>query len=208
MPDETPTRPAGTPDRRGHQGGGDGGDSPLQARAAFIKNWDWESVTGINRGTCARGGAQHGINSEAGGACAEGWERQRGIVATLGETLDYLKSCHRQAPFLFFNGNTFSFIGRELALALFSDLPAVRKKEVASVIAHYIAGVLDRDLMVEMVGSLTQSTGFAPGDRVKTMRGSLRGIIVRVLEDGRVAVRPDGGTSELLSLPESLLPDD
>ena len=208
MSDETPTRSAGTPDRRRHQGSGDGGDSPLQARAAFIKNWDWESVTGINRGTCARGGAQHGINSEAGGACAEGWERQRHTVVTLGETLDFLKSCHRQAPFLFFNGNTFSFIGRELALALFSDLPAVRKKEVASVIAHFIAGVLDRHLMVETVKSLTHSVGLAPGDRVKTLRGSLRGVITRVLEDGRVAVRPDGGASELISLPESLLPDD
>jgi len=40
------------------------------------------------------------------------------------------------------------------------------------------------------------------------MRGSLRGVITRVLDDGRVAVRPDGGMSELLSLPESLLPDE
>ena len=208
MPDETPTRSSGTPDRRGHQGGGDGGDSPLQARAAFIKNWDWESVAGINRGTCARGGAQHGINPEAGGACAEGWERQRHAVVTLGETLDFLKSCHRQAPFLFFNGNTFSFIGRELALALFSDLPPVRKKEIASVIAHYIAGVLDREAMVEAVASLTHSVGLAPGDRVKTMRGSMRGVITRVLEDGRLAVRADGSASELFCLPESLLPDD
>jgi len=40
------------------------------------------------------------------------------------------------------------------------------------------------------------------------LRGSLRGVITRVLDDGRVAVRPDGATSELLSLPESLLLDD
>jgi hypothetical protein len=43
---------------------------------------------------------------------------------------------------------------------------------------------------------------------VKTLRGSLRGVIIRMLDDGRVAVRPDGTTGELLSLPESLLPDD
>jgi hypothetical protein len=63
---------------------------------------------------------------------------------TLAETLDFLFRCHRRAPFLFFNGNTFATIGRELALALFSDLPPSRKREVSSAIAHYIAGVLDR----------------------------------------------------------------
>jgi hypothetical protein len=40
MPDETPPRPAGTPDDGGHHGGGAGEQSPLQARAAFFKNWN------------------------------------------------------------------------------------------------------------------------------------------------------------------------
>ena len=93
-------------------------------------------------------------------------------------------------------------------MALFSDLPAVRKKEVASVIAHYIAGVLDRAAMVETVESLTQGVSFAPGDRVKTLRGTLRGVVVRILDDGRVAWRPDGAAGELMALPESLEPDE
>jgi hypothetical protein len=33
-------------------------------------------------------------------------------------------------------------------------------------------------------------------------------VIVRVLDDGRVAVRADGATSELFCLPKSLLLDD
>jgi hypothetical protein len=87
-------------------------------------------------------------------------------------------------------------------------LPAVRLKQLTSAVAHYVAGVLDREAMVAMIDELFRSASFGVGDRVKTMRGSLRGVITRVLEDGRVAVRPDQGTSELLSLPESLLPDD
>ena len=208
MPDETPIGPSRTTDGRGHHGGGGGEHSPLQARAAFLKNRGWESVVSFNRGACARGGAQHGINPEAGGACGEDWERQRGEVTTLAETLDFLRSCHRLAPFLFLNGNTFALIGREIGLALFSDLPPTRKREVASAIGHYIAGVLDREAMVTIVDELCRSATLAVGDRVKTMRGSLRGVIARVLEDGRVAVRADGSTSELLCLPESLLPDD
>lgn len=108
------------------------------------------------------------------------------------------------APFLFFNGNTFSAIGRELALALFSDLPAIRKREVGSAVAHYIAGVLDREAMIEVVESLCESAGFRVGDRVQTLRGSARGVIVRLLEDGRVVWMPEGVAGELVTLPEAL----
>jgi hypothetical protein len=122
---------------------------------------------------------------------------------TLLETFQFLKSCHRLAPFLFFNCNTFAEIGRALATALFSDLPFHRRKEAASAVAHFITGVLDEDLMVEMVNSLSQSADLKAGDRVKT----LRGVIVRLLDDGRVVWRPDGTQSELSALPESLLPE-
>jgi hypothetical protein len=207
MADETETGPAGAPDSGGHSPSRGGVSSPLQARAAFVKNWDWQSVVSINRGACARGRAQHGTNSETGGACAQEWETLRSQVLTLAETLDRLRGFHRKAPFLFFNGNTFATIGRELSFALFSDLAPGRKREVGSAVAHYIAGVLGRESMVEIVESLCESAAFKPGDRVKTLRGSARGVIVRFLPDGRLAWRPDGTQSELTALPESLLPD-
>jgi len=47
-----------------------------------------------------------------------------------------------------------------------------------------------------------------PVVRVKSRRGFLRGVILRVLEDGRVGVRADESAIELLALPESLLPED
>jgi hypothetical protein len=206
MADETPPRPAGTPDRRGHPGGGGGYQSPLQARAAFIKNWDWQSVAYINRGTCERGRAQHGFNSETADACEREWEQKHHSIFALGEVLDFLKSFHRRAPFLFFNGNTFAAIGRQLMGALFGDLPTSRQREIASAAAHYIAGVMDREAMVEMVNTLSQTTDFKPGDRVKTLRGSARGVVVRTAADGRIVWRLDGG-GELLALPEDLLPE-
>jgi hypothetical protein len=48
---------------------------------------------------------------------------------------------------------------------------------------------------------------FGPGVRVRTLRGSARGVVRRVLDDGRIAWLPDGGSMELLALPESLLPE-
>jgi hypothetical protein len=140
MADETETGSTRTPDGGGHSQSRRGISSPLQTRAAFVKNWDWQSVVSINRGACERSRAQHGINSEAGSASAQEWETLRSRVLTLAETLDQLRRFHRKAPFLFFNGNTFATIGRELAFALFSDLVPGRKREVGSAVAHYIAG--------------------------------------------------------------------
>lgn len=127
---------------------------------------------------------------------------------TLAEAYDLLRRFHKLAPFLFFNGNTFAAIGRELSLALFSDLPAGRKREVSSATAHYIAGVLDRSMMIAMVESLCAAlAAFVPGSHVKTLRGGSHGVVIRVLDDGRVVWRTEAGT-ELIALPESLTTDD
>jgi hypothetical protein len=92
-------------------------------------------------------------------------------------------------------------VGRRIAATIFAELPASRLRQVTSAVAHYIAGVLDREAMVSIVEELCRSASLGVGDRVKTLRGSLRGVIVRVLDDGRVAIRPDGSESELLCLP-------
>jgi hypothetical protein len=202
---ETETGSSGAPEGGGHPQGGGAVGSPLQTRAAFVKNWDWQSVVSIKQGACERGRAQHGINSETGIACTQEWDALRSQILTLAETLDCLRQFHRKAPFLFFNGNTFATIGRELSFALFSDLVPIRKREVGSAVAHYIAGVLDRESMVGIVEGLCQSADFKPGDRVKTLRGSTHGTILRILPDGRVAWRPDESRVELVALPESLL---
>src|SRR5512141_1422097 len=118
MSNETAVGSAGAFDGKGHPSSGGGDRSPLQARAQFLKNWDWNAVISINRGACKRGGAQHGVNSEAGAACAEEWEALRPQALALGETFDRLRGFHRKAPFLFFNGNTFATIGRELSFVL------------------------------------------------------------------------------------------
>jgi hypothetical protein len=207
MTDEAEIGPAGAPDGGRPAPGGGGVGSPLQTRAEFLKNWDWNVIVGINRGACERGRAQHGTNSEAGTACAAQWEALRFQTLTLGETFDQLRVFHKKAPFLFFNGNTFATIGRELSFALFSDLPAAGKREIGSAVAHYIAGVLDRQAMVEIVESLCETADFKAGDRVQTLRGSVHGKILRVLDDGRLVWQPRGTTSELIAPPQSLRRD-
>jgi hypothetical protein len=63
---------------------------------------------------------------------------------------------HRNAPFLFFNGNTFAEVGRQLATALFANLRPILLREVSSATAHFIAGVFDEEslhlLITEAMG--------------------------------------------------------
>src|ERR1035441_1161413 len=99
MNDETEIRRGGQADAGNADGKRAGQQSPLQGRAAFIKNWNWQLVTGLNRGSCERGKAQFGNNSETHDRVRESWERTRTQTLTLGETLDFLFQCHRAAPF-------------------------------------------------------------------------------------------------------------
>ena len=88
--------------------------------------------------------------------------------------------------------------------AVFIEFPLARRREAASVAAHYVAGVLDYQSMESGLTALAELADFRPGDRIKTLRGSMRGTIVRVLPDGRMVWRADSGV-ELTALPESLI---
>ena len=204
MSDEAEIRHGGEADARNADGERAGEQSPLQGRAPFIKNWDWQLVASLNRGSCERGKAQFGNNSEAHDRVRERWEEARVEILTLGEALDFLFQCHRAAPFLFFNGNTFGEIARRIVDAVFIEFPLSRRREAASLAAHYVAGVLDRESLESGLVSLAELADFHPGDHVKTLRGSMSGTILRVLPDGRVAWRTDSG-AELIALPESLV---
>ena len=87
---------------------------------------------------------------------------------------------------------------------LFADLPKTRLRQAGSIVAHYIAGVLDWEAAAGLIDGLWQAASFAVGDQVQTLRGSARGTVVRLLEDGRVVFKSEVGGVELISLPESL----
>ncbi len=59
--------------------------------------------------------------------------------------------------------------------------------------------------MVAIIEGLCESAVLRAGDRVRTLRGSLRGVVNRVLPDGKVVWQADGSASELTALPEALL---
>ena len=131
--------------------------------------------------------------------------QKRAETFSLLELTDFLRICHRGAPFLFFNGNTFADVGRRLSAAFLAEVPPGRLREATSAIAHYVAGVLEREAMIELVEGLCRLSEFKAGDRVKTLRGSTHGVVVRIMKDGRIVWKPKGSQAELIGSPESLL---
>ncbi|MEO6052974.1 MAG: hypothetical protein ABIP97_03085 [Chthoniobacterales bacterium] len=81
----------------------------------------------------------------------------------------------------------------------------LRRKEVSSVSAHYITGVLAQDMMTSAIDSLSRSASLKVGDRVQTLRGSLRGKIIAILEDGRITWQPDETSTPMTAVPESII---
>lgn len=188
MADETQAGSGDAGDSRDGGGGSAGEPTPLQTRAPFLANWHWQSVVRRkNLETHARFEAE--------------WQEGRANDRTLLETLDWLRSFHRKAPFLF-NDNSVAEIARTLTDALFAEFPRARRRDLA---AHYVAGVLNRESLSGGICALAELAEFKPGDRVKTLKGSSQGVVKRILPDGRIAWRPDGASGELLALPEGLL---
>jgi len=205
MADETSSRLGDESDPEDGARGSAGEPTSLQGRAPFLKNWDWQSVIRINERLCRGGGAQHGENSETHAGCEVEWTQGCGKERSLLETLDWLRSFHRQAPFLFFNGVTFAEIARTFTDALFAEFPRIRRREAASLAAHYVGGVLDREPVTQGIVALADIANFKVGDRVKTLKDSLQGVVRKILSDGRIVWRPDGSGTELTALPEGLL---
>lgn len=205
MSDETSVRPGEEGDSRDGGRGGAGEPASLQTRAALLENWDWQSIVRLNERLCSGGRAQHGKNSETHADCERDWVQGRQVARSLFETLDWLRSFHRKAPFLFFNGNTFAEIARTLTDAVFAELPPSRRRQSASLAAHYVAGVFDREGLAPALSDLIESAHFQSGDRVRTLRGSTHGVVKRILEDGRVVWLPNQHSAELTALPETLV---
>jgi hypothetical protein len=194
MPDDTTARPTAL-----------AAEPALRRRGRFLQRQAWEAVVEINRRSCLRGRAQHGFNRETHDAVSARWQSRHEEESSVEETIEFLRWCHYRMPFLFQNSDTFAEMGRQMMSLLFVGLPTARRKTALAAVADYIAGNLEREFMVEMVEGSWAAAEFQPGDRVKSLRGSLTGIVLARYDDGRLVWRPDGTATDLISRPESLL---
>lgn len=177
----------------------------LEERTARIARWSWDLVVSFNQGACERGCTRHAPNGPSYESVRQRWEQSRLRPLNLIEALDFLLECHQAEPFVFFSGPTFAEVARRLVDATLADLALDRRREAVRLAAEFVEANLERDALLQGLTELCEILHLQPGDRVRTLKGSRRGVVRRILPDGRVAWRPDGSAAELIALPESLL---
>jgi hypothetical protein len=154
----------------------------------------WEKVEAANKMLCDAAKAAHGRTSEGYEVARQLWEH-RPLTVTVQEALELARQCHRSAPFLNFNGNTFvAVIG--FAITDQIKLPAMQLVSLKSFAGHYIAGTITPT--EERALTLLLGTGGEPltvGDKVQSLQGNVRGEIKEILPDGAVWLKtPNMGT--------------
>jgi hypothetical protein len=108
-------------------------------KRAWLGDYSWEFVTAQNAMLCAAKSALHRPTSDGHETTRQLWESQRLKETTLYEAVDFCRSCHRAAPFCFYNGNTFAAIIRDVINQL--GLPSRQEAAVRSLAGHIVAGV-------------------------------------------------------------------
>ena len=112
----------------------------------------WGAITRINAQQCSNKKATHGYSSENKQAAIEFFELNKSLpVLNLAQAADVLKDLHRLSPFLFFNGNTFATVGRQLLGFYYPD--KVTDPSIKSILGHHIAGtcILDQEDLLKIL---------------------------------------------------------
>lgn len=111
----------------------------MAAKHAWLADYTWDIVTAQNAVLCAAKNALHKPTSDGHAETKELWEQTHCQEMRLDEAVDLCRRCHRNAPFCFYNGNTFASI---IALVIKKlALPAEQAYIIRSLAGHIVAGV-------------------------------------------------------------------
>ena len=119
----------------------------------YFASTPWDVLEDINSALCQGGGHQVGRTSEGYAPAQELWEKNRASSLTFLQAADLCRECHRLAPFLFLNGNTFASCARIALQPAISRLPLVQQTVARAALGHYIAGTIRRDELVALLPS-------------------------------------------------------
>jgi hypothetical protein len=168
-----------------------------------LSNYTWEFVESINIGLCEHAKAAVGRTSEGYTATKDLWDRRK-LQCSLLEALELAHQCHRLAPFLNYNGNSFVTVIKSAIDSQVKTSP-IKLSTLRSMAGHFIAGTITPEEKQALSLLLSpNSTTLKVGDAVQTLKGTVRGQITELLPDGNVMYKTTQGIT-LKSSPEALI---
>ena len=125
------------------------------------KKWlqavSWDSVLTVNKALCHAQKLEPLTRVKSLDAARRLWETAMPRSLSLKEMLDVCRECHELSPFTFNNGNTFAALGRTLIEECTKSLPLVEAQIVKTTASHYIAGMIGRRELLQVLKHFEQS---------------------------------------------------
>ena len=109
----------------------------------WLAPYSWEFVTAQNAALCAAKNAAHGPTREGHEKTRKLWTERHGTEMGLAEAVELCRKCHQQAPFCFYNGNTFAAVIRDVIQQL--PMGEVERATSRSLAGHIVAGVASQE---------------------------------------------------------------
>jgi hypothetical protein len=94
---------------------------------------------------CQTAGYQVGRTADGYPPARELWEKTHLVELTFLQAADLCRECHRLAPFLFLNGNTFASCARIALQPAMERLSLVQQISTRAALGHYVAGTIGRE---------------------------------------------------------------
>jgi len=124
----------------------------------WLVDWPFDDVERLNAALCQPKQVQHGRTSDGYAVTRELWEKARlNGPLPLTDAVTLCKKCHRTAPFLNFNGNTFAAIARRFIEQL--PLGGMEKASLRQLTGHMVAGVLPYEAETKLLAKLQAPSG-------------------------------------------------
>jgi hypothetical protein len=119
----------------------------------FLASTSWDILEEINTALCRVGGYQAGRTSDGYAPAQKLWGKKHADLLTFLQVADLCRECHRLAPFLFLNGNTFASCARIALEPALDKLEPTQRVATRAALGHYIAGTLSRDELLAIMPS-------------------------------------------------------
>jgi hypothetical protein len=79
------------------------------------------------------------------------WQKTHSDPLNFLQAADLCRECHRLAPFLFLNGNTFASCARIALQPAISHFPIPKQTILRAALGHYIAGTIGREELIALL---------------------------------------------------------
>ncbi len=117
----------------------------------YLAGTSWADLQKINATLCHAGGYEAGPRAEGYEPARALWEKIHAQPLTFMQAADLCRECHRLAPFLYLNGNTFASCARVALLPAMERITTVQQTFSRAALGHYIAGTIDRPELIAIV---------------------------------------------------------